>query len=259
MKAKKVSKTIVKATRVLPGKLAKASAEKAKSAKGTKAIDEKTVAKQRAEELTKLSLADLDQLHQSKAVGSEPVNMVIAKVKEGFTSKQMSELKALCEKMNLKVGGAKAELIERLVDKEKEALKSDMVKSFLAFEAKARADARAHEAKVGEILKKIKKDFGMKTNQELKDLCVTKGLKPGLSKKERVDRLANHAREHGEVEKVLAAEARDARQKELLAMDDQALMNLCTTRGVNPLVKDIMVDRLLLNESVAMGPLKPSA
>jgi len=259
MKTKKVIKTKVKATRVLPGKLAKASAQKAKSAKGTKAIDEKTVAKQRAHELTELSLADLDQLHQSKAVGSEPVNMVIAKVKEGFASKQMPELKALCEKNDLRTGGTKAELIERLVDKEKDVLKSDMVKSFLAFEAKARADARAHEAKVREISNKIKKDLGMKTNQELKDLCVTKGLKTGVSKKERVDRLADHAREHGEVEKVLAAEARDARQKELLAMDDQALMNLCTARGVNPLVKAIMVDRLLLNESAAMGPLKPSA
>jgi hypothetical protein len=252
MKAKRIPKS----TRTLPGKLAKATSLKAKSAKksrtadkGTKASDEKTLTKQRAEELNKLSLADLEKLHQSKAVGSEPVSAVVAKIKEGFASKQIPELKALCDEMNLKIGGAKPELVERLVNQEKEVLRSDMIKTLLTFEAKARADARAHELKVREIVNKIKKDLNMKSNQELKDICVAKGLKAGVSKSERVERLVGRAREDGEVEKALVAMAREERQNQLLAMDDQALMNLCTTRGVNPLVKAIMVDRLLLSES----------
>jgi len=213
-----------------------------------KAIDEKAVAKQRAEELNKFSLADLDKLHQSKGIGSEPANIVVARIRDDFASKQIPDLKALCEKSNLKVGGSKVELIDRLVDKEKEVLKVEMTKSLLTFEAKARADARAHEAKVRDVLNKKRKEFALKTNQELKDMCVSRGLRPGASKKERVDRLVSFARENGEVEKVLVAMAREERRDELLAMDDQALMNLCTTRGVNPLVKAIMVDRLLLSE-----------
>lgn len=252
MKAKRVTK----ATRKVPGKLAKASAQNAKSPKnkkqlnkGSKPTDEKVVAKQRAAEVNALSLADLEKLHQSNAIGSEPVNVVLARIRETFAAKQIPDLKALCEKANMKVGGAKTELVERLVDKEKEILRCDMVKSALAFEAKARADARAHEAKVRDVVSKMRKDFALKTNQELKDMCVSRGIKPGASKKERMDRLVSRAREDGEVEKVLAGMARDERRNELLSMDDQALMNLCTTRGVNPLVKAIMVDRLLLSES----------
>merc|ERR1712039_275148 len=201
-------------------------------------------------ELTQLTLADLEKLHLSKALGTEPVASVIARSKENLGSKQISDLKALCEKKQLKVGGSKGELIERLADSEKGDLKVEMVKALVSFEAKARADALANELKVREIVKQMRKDIGSKTNQELKDICVSKGLKPGASKKDRVERIVSRAREDGEVEKVLAAKARDERHDALHALDENALLELCHKRGVNPLVKAIMVDRLLLSESM---------
>lgn len=239
----------------MPGKLAKSLLKEKKNRpkkekKPIKVLDEKSLAKQRAAELTRLTLADLEKLHLSKALGTEPVASVIARSKDNLGSKQISELKEFCEKKQLKVGGTKGELIERLLDCEKGDLKVEMAKTLVSFEAKARADARANELKAREIVNQMRKDIGSKTNQELKDICVSKGLKPGASKKDRVERIVSRAREDGEVEKVLAAKARDERRDELHALDEKALMELCHKRGVNPLVKAIMVDRLLLSESV---------
>lgn len=207
--------------------------------------------KERTIELNELKLADLEHLHLSKAVGTEAVAVVVARTKEDLISKQAPELKELCGKRSLKLGGTKGELVERLVEHAKEDVKKEMVTSLVAFEAKARAHALAHEAKIRDVLSKMKKDYISMTNQELKDLCVSRGLKAGASKEDRVDRILIHARGNGEVERVLASMARDERRNELLGLDEKALMELCSKSGVNPLVKAIMVDRLLLNEAVA--------
>merc|ERR550537_466816 len=125
MKAKRVTES----TRTELGKLVKASLLKAKRSKtgkglkkGSRPTDDKIIAKQRSEELNKLSLADLEKFHQSSAIGSEPVNVVLARARESLTAKQLPDLKSLCEKANVKVGGSKTELVERLIDKEKDVL-----------------------------------------------------------------------------------------------------------------------------------------
>lgn len=248
MKAKMLTK---KSDRIIQGKLAKALSKKQKATKTVKQLDEKGLAKQRTAELSQMPLADLEKLHLKNALATEPVAAAMARSREAFASKQISDLKQICEKKNVKISGTKGELIERLLEIEKDELKTEMVKALVAFEAKARAETLANELKIREIVKQMKKDTASKTNEELKDLCMRKGLKPGASKKDRVERIVSRAREDGEVEKVLAAKAREARQGELLAMDEEALMELCHKRGVNPLVKAIMVDRLLLSESVA--------
>jgi len=219
--------------------------------KKVKVLDEKALAKERTAELTQMALIDLEKLHLSKALGTEPVAVTIARSKEEFASKQISDLKELCENRKLKVSGTKGELIERLLESRKDELKNEMVMALVSFEAKARADARAAELKAREIVNKMRKEIACKTNQELKDICVSKGLKAGASKKDRVERIVKRAQEDGEVEKALAAKARDDRRDELLALDEKTLMGLCEKKGVNPLVKAIMVDRLLLSESVA--------
>jgi len=256
MKAKRVATS----ARTVPGKLARAlvkrpaaSLKEAKPAEKAKVLDEKTLVKQRTIELNVLKLVDLEQLHLSKGVGTEPVVVAVARTKEELTSKQLPELKDLCEEKNLKVGGTKGELIERLLDHAREELKVEMVKSLVAFEAKARADAREHEAKARVAMAKMRKDIASKTNQELKDMCVSKGLKPGASKEDRVARILALAKEKGEVDRALAVMACDERREQLLRMDEKALMELCNKQGVNPLVKAIMVDRLLLAESAGVG------
>merc|ERR1712176_173700 len=99
---------------------------------------------------------------------------------------------------------------------------------------------------------KMKKDVRTKTSDELKQLLTGYGLKLGGSKNEKVDRIVARQQEDGEVEKVLAAMARDVRKQELLSMDTSALMEMCAkTKGVleDRLVKEIMVDRILLNDT----------
>merc|ERR1711862_7804 len=81
--------------------------------------------------------------------------------------------------------------------------KGDMIKAILDFEAKGREQIRLREAKAGEVEKKIKAEIEAKSNDELKVMLGAKGLKLGVSKTERVDRLLAHAKEAGEVERAL--------------------------------------------------------
>jgi len=124
-------------------------------------------------------------------------------------------------------------------------LKTDMIEAVLAMEAKAREEVRAHEIKVKEVATTIKKDFETKSSPDLKEICDSKGLKKGGSKNELVERLVQKAKEDGEVDKVLANMARDARRQELLDMGKDTLSKMCSKASVDPLVKEIMVERLL--------------
>merc|ERR1712048_373598 len=160
-------------------------------------------------------------------------------------------------------GGTKGDLVQRLLDHTKEELKTSMVQALLIFEAnarkeareqeaRAREEARQHAAKVREVVSKMKKDVGSKTGDELKQLLTGYGLKLGGSKTDKVDRIVARQKEDGEVEKILAGMARDARKQELLSMDSTALMDMCAkTKGVldDRLVREIMVDCLLWNDA----------
>merc|ERR1719454_2809472 len=95
---------------------------------------------------------------------------------------------------------------------------------------------------------KVKEDMESKTPAELKDLCA-KGLKPGLAAAERVERLVEAAKECGEVDKMVATQNRDARRQELFAMDYDSLLKLCNATATDPLVKEVMVERLMAHES----------
>merc|ERR1711972_642203 len=279
MKAKRIIKTgkMNQATVAL-GKFAKTVAiskrpagvdvsadELQKSAKKSRVTpqDEKSLAAERKLTLTALKLPDLDDLHKKNALGTEAVKDVVARAREELSSKQLPELKETCGKKELKVGGSKGELVQRLLDHAKEELKTSMVQALLIFEAnarkeareqeaRAREEARQHAARVREVVSKMKKDVGPKTGDELKQLLTGYGLKLGGSKTEKIDRIVARQKEDGEVDKILAGMARDARKQELLSMDSTALMDMCTkTKGVleDRLVKEIMVDRLLLSDS----------
>jgi len=129
--------------------------------------------------------------------------------------------------------------------------KDSLVAGLLALDAKAREAARAQVAKVKEVIKKMKDDLQAKGNDELKELCRAKQLALGGSKPDKVDRLLDAAKKEGEVEKALHILAVSERRAELLAMDEVALQAACHKVGVNPLLKDIMVERLMLHENMA--------
>merc|ERR1711924_410740 len=84
---------------------------------------------------------------------------------------------------------------------------------------------------------------------ELKDLCTSKGLKAGVAAAERVERLVQAAKESGEVDKMTAAHYRDARRHELLSMNYDPLLKLCNETATDPLLKEVMVERLIAHES----------
>jgi len=125
-----------------------------------------------------------------------------------------------------------------------------MVKGILALEAKARDEVRAREEKVKQVEKKIKEDLKAKNLSDLKDLCRSKTLPIGGSKDDLVARCLAAAKKEGEVEKSLNNMAAESRRSELLGLDKDKLLALCKKVGVDPLVKEVMVERIVSQESV---------
>merc|ERR1712228_73146 len=97
----------------------------------------------------------------------------------------------------------------------------------------------------------IKTGFASKSMSELKELCEKEGLKKGGSKDELMARLVQDAKEKGQVERGLKAQIMRERRDELLALDKDKLCKLCAKAGVDHLVKDVMVERLLTAEMLS--------
>merc|ERR1712187_295373 len=111
-----------------------------------------------------------------------------------------------------------------------------------------REDARAREAKIKGIETEIKNGFASKGMPELKELCEKEGLKKGGTKTELVARLVEDAKGKGQIDHCLKAQVMNERREELLGMDKDKLCKLCANAGVDYLVKDVMVERLLFAE-----------
>jgi len=127
--------------------------------------------------------------------------------------------------------------------------KDAQVEAVLAHEVKAREELKAYRAKVEEVLVKKCEELESKTAAELKDMCISKSLKVGAGKDDRVERLLEEARRDGEVDKVLANLARISRREELLTMESADLKKLCDKACVDALVTEVMVERLLAHET----------
>jgi hypothetical protein len=85
---------------------------------------------------------------------------------------------------------------------------------------------------------------------ELGKLCNDKGLKGLKSKPERVQRLLVQWQEEDGVDKALNEIAQDLKQKELADMDNTKLRKFCNKLGVDPFVKEIMVERISKHENM---------
>jgi len=133
-----------------------------------------------------------------------------------------------------------------------------MVTCLLELEEKRRAELAAYEVKLEEVLSRKKAQLETKTLAELKELCVSKGVKLGTGKEERITNLISAAREDDEVHKTLEKIARDARKEALLAVEKPLLLKLCEEYEVDPLVPEVMVE-LLLEHEIEEGDVKEPA
>merc|ERR1719390_23395 len=139
-----------------------------------------------------------------------------------------------------------------------------MIKTLLMHEAKCREDLKVFESKVVEVAAQQKEQLDDKTNAALKDMCAAKGLPVGGGKEERIERLVDEAKKDGDVDKLVSKNLRNKRKEELMSMDKPAVVQLCEKIGVDPIVKDILVERIMMHESeggaaIAMTDMEPAA
>jgi len=127
--------------------------------------------------------------------------------------------------------------------------KDSMIDAVLDHEARSVEAVKAYEAKIEEALAKVKGEFEAKTAAELKDMCAAKNLKLGSGKEMRIDILVADAKASGALGKVVAALAMTARTAELLSKEQSEVLKLCEEADVDPIVKPVLVERLLAYEA----------
>jgi hypothetical protein len=128
--------------------------------------------------------------------------------------------------------------------------KMQMIENIVTSESKARENVRRHKTNAKDVVSKKREEFAGKTQAKLKETLRAYGLLIGGTKPEMVERLLATWKEQGEIEKVLAGMAFQARKAELHALDKVTLYEMCCKRGVDALSKDVLIDRLLMHESV---------
>merc|ERR1719394_723226 len=163
----------------------------------------------------------------------------VAKQEEEVTAARKKELKAM----------AASDLKELVLGRGLEAgNKSDNVDAVLAAEAKERADQRAREARLRLVVVKKKEELEALPLGELAERCKAAGITGRLTKESRVQQLLAKWQQDDGISKGLAAMAVQERQAELAGMENSGLIELCDKAGVDPLLKEVMVDRLVKHE-----------
>merc|ERR1711920_802218 len=212
----------------------------------------------------------------------------MAKVKE-LNALSVDALKKLLSKKGGEVDGKKEDLVkaafnlakeEQAIEERKHELKAmgmkelkqlltthgleapgkipDMVSAVLKYEQRVQEEIRAYEAKVRDLTEQKKDEFERMSLGDLKQLLVAKGLKAGVSKADRAQRLAEEAQKDGSIAKKVSQMTRVERKQELLKMDKAAVLDLCHELEIDPVMKDIMVQRIMSYETdIAEGFLEP--
>jgi len=162
-------------------------------------------------------------------------------------SKSQQELKELLARQGLETG-----------------TKDQMIKTMLAHEARVHDELRKFEAKIGEAATQKKQELESKSNATLKEMCAAKGLPVGGGKDERVERLVEEIQKDRDLDKVVSQNLRQARFQELMSMEKSSVVKLCEKTGVDALVKDVMVERIIAQESeggaaIAVADAEPPA
>jgi len=170
-----------------------------------------------------------DMVESLFAISQQEDAVLARRVK--LTSMDVDDLKKLCALRNLE-----------------SCKKSGMVDALLAHEEKKRQEIHAYEKKLVEALGKREEELLAKSGAELKELCASKGLKSSSSKEDLVKRLVEMAKLDGSADQLVASMVCTARREALRALTTAALHALCRQRGVDALVKEVMVERILASE-----------
>merc|ERR1719183_1221746 len=128
--------------------------------------------------------------------------------------------------------------------------KEDMIKAMLKHEAKARAAAKEQEARIRSVVVEKKEELEGLSIVQLGKLCDEKGIKCGRAKPERIQQLLVKWQEEDGVDQALARRAQEERHEELFTMDNVTLHKLCNKAGLDPYVKEILVERISKQEFV---------
>jgi len=222
-------------------------------------IQQEDVAAQKRKELKSMSVEDLKKglakrgLEASGKKDDMVETLFIVAVQEDavaarqadLKSKSLQELKELLSRYSLETG-----------------TKENMIRTMLAHEAKCRQELQAYEVKVSEAAAQKKNELETQTNATLKELCLSKGLAVGGGKEDRIERLVDEIQRDGDLDTVVSRNLRNARKDELMSMDKPVVVKLCEQLSINPVVKDIMVERIMMHESegetaIAMTDVEP--
>merc|ERR1712048_495949 len=221
---------------------------------------------------------------------AEEAAKLAQKIKD-LQKKSLDELKKLLTKRKITVpGGKKDEMVKALVDADiaenaaaaikvkltsmgSEELgkllaarglstsksKNTMVEALLAHEADVQLQLRAYEAKRSEVAAKEKHEMQNKTANELKEMCTEKGIAAGVGKDDRINRLVEATLQNGGFDTITAKALRNERKQSLDSMDKAALVKLCEDLGIDTLVKEVMVERILSHEAEIGEPVAKKA
>merc|ERR1712217_466458 len=162
---------------------------------------------------------------------------------EEAAAKRMAELKAM------EVSDLRKLLQSKAL--EVSSKKDDMVDTYLAYEAKVCQEVVAYSARFAAALDERRKALEGKVQSELQDACGSKDLAQSGTKEVLLGRLLEALKTDGEVDKILSVQSRAARREELQAAGKDALLKRCMVLGINPLVKEVMVERILSHEEEA--------
>jgi len=138
------------------------------------------------------------------------------------------------------------------------AKKAEMVEAVLQHEAEVRRRQREREATLRGLVLQKKAELQAQPAGELAQQCKAAGAWGQMSKEARVELLLTRWQAQGGIEQGLAQLARDRRRAALLALGCEELRALCEESGLDPLVQEVMVDRLLRREA-ALGRFAPPA
>jgi hypothetical protein len=171
-----------------------------------------------------------EEISPEEALAQREQEIKIERTKE-LKSMYMDELKSLGTESGLATGS-----------------KEVMIKALLKHEAKVRAEKHAHEAKIRAVVIKKKDELENTSMADLAKMCDSIGAKGVRAKPDRIQRLLVHWQNNDGVDKALAQIATEERKGELNEMDNDSLRKLCEKAGVDPFVKEIIVDRISKKE-----------
>lgn len=129
------------------------------------------------------------------------------------------------------------------------ATSSQLVASILAHEARERAEVTMRKVNMRAVVSQKKAALEFLDITELKQLCVDIGVREKMSHGDYVEKLLTHWQQTNGIEKALNKLADDARKNELFHLEKVELRAMCDEIGENPLVDEVLIERLIAKET----------